>query len=137
PRGLVRGQLGRLRGRSQAPPRQGRRPAAPDQVPAADPVARSGVAPGRNHPALSGGAGCEYNSGPDPARLRFAAARSGARQSDTGAAMTSTASASVAPQRGNPVIPQAAGSMPASTQAQMDAAVAAVKARAAAWVALP
>ncbi len=50
---------------------------------------------------------------------------------------TATASASVAPQRGNPVIPQAAGSMPASTQAQMDAAIAAVKASAAGWVALP
>ncbi len=50
---------------------------------------------------------------------------------------TATASATVAPQRGNPVIPQAAGSMPASTQAQMDAAIAAVKASAAGWVALP
>ena len=36
--GLVRGQLPGLRGRPQAPPRRGRRPAAPHQVPEADPV---------------------------------------------------------------------------------------------------
>ena len=39
PGGVVRGELSGLRGRPQAPPRRGGRPAAPDQVPEADAVA--------------------------------------------------------------------------------------------------